>query len=109
MKTTTKVILGLLALSASTLLLLAQGEGKPPRPPQGEEDHGPDSPGHRPPPPVLVVLDANHDGVIDATEIANASQALLTLDTDGDGQLTRAELRPPHPKRKPQESRPDAN
>ena len=41
--------------------------------------------------------DSNHDGVIDAKEIANASQALLRLDENGDGQLTREELRPPPP------------
>lgn len=98
MKTTTKVILSVLALSASTLLLMAEGNGKPPRPPRGEEGGGPGGPRHRPPPPpVMVVLDANHDGVIDATEIANASQALLTLDKNGDGQLTWEELRPPRP------------
>jgi hypothetical protein len=46
---------------------------------------------------VLVVLDANHDRVIDANEIANASQALLQLDNNGDGQLDHEELRPPFP------------
>ena len=57
---------------------------------------GPD--GHRPPPsPVVMVLDANHDGVIDAQEIANAPAALATLDTNGDGMLTADELRPPPP------------
>ena len=51
--------------------------------------------GHRPPPsPVLGVLDADHDGVISASEIANASTALKTLDKDGDGQLSSDELRP---------------
>lgn len=45
----------------------------------------------------MVVLDANHDGVLDATEIANASKALLTLDKNGDGKLTQDELRPPRP------------
>jgi hypothetical protein len=43
------------------------------------------------------VLDANHDGVIDAAEIANASAALATLDKNGDGQLTQDELFPPRP------------
>jgi hypothetical protein len=42
-------------------------------------------------------LDANHDGVIDETEIANASAALRTLDKNGDGKLTLDELMPPHP------------
>jgi hypothetical protein len=54
--------------------------------------------GHRPPPsPVVAVLDANHDGVIDAQEIANAPAALATLDANGDGSLTRDELHPPPP------------
>ena len=47
--------------------------------------------------PILDVLDANHDGVIDADEIANASQALLKLDKNGDGRLTPDEYRPPRP------------
>ena len=97
MKTTTKVTLSVLGLGASALMLMAQSNGNHPRPPRDEEAGGPGGPGHRPPPPVIVVLDANHDGVIDATEIANASKALLTLDKNGDGQLTREELRPPRP------------
>jgi len=97
MKTTTKVTLSVLGLGASALMLMAQSNGNHPRPPRGEEAGGPGGPGHRPPPPVIAVLDANHDGVIDATEIANASKALLTLDKNDDGQLTREELRPPRP------------
>ena len=101
MKTKTKVILSMLALSASALMLMAQNNGNRPagnaRPPHGEGPGGPGGPGHRPPPPVIAVLDANHDGVIDAAEIANASKALLTLDKNGDGQLTMDELRPPRP------------
>ena len=100
MKTATKVTLSVLALGVSALMLMAENPGNRPagnaRPPRGQQS-GPGGPGHRPPPPVMVVLDANHDGVIDATEIANASQALLTLDKNGDGQLTREELRPPRP------------
>lgn len=108
MKTTTKVILSVLALSASTLLLMAEGKGNPQRPPQGEEGRGPGGPGQRPPPLVIVALDGNHDGVIDATEIDHASQALLTLDKNGDGQLTREELRPPRPEGEARTPLPDS-
>ena len=51
------------------------------------------------PPLVVATLDANHDGVIDAGEIANASQALKSLDKNADGKLTGAELRRPRPTR----------
>jgi Ca2+-binding EF-hand superfamily protein len=44
--------------------------------------------------PLMAALDANHDGVIDEKEIANASAALKTLDKNGDGKLTRDELFP---------------
>jgi len=50
-----------------------------------------------PPSPLMEALDANHDGVIDANEIANASAALKALDKNGDGKLTLDELRPPRP------------
>jgi hypothetical protein len=83
MKTKSKILVITLALAATTAAVLAQDRaGNPPR-------------GHRPPPPVIVALDANHDGVIDADEIANASAALKTLDKNGDGKLTQDELRPP--------------
>src|SRR2546422_6527720 len=52
-----------------------------------------------PPPLVVATLDANHDGVIDAVEIANASQALKSLDKNADGRLTREELRRSRPTR----------
>lgn len=64
---------------------------------------GPRGPhGHRPPQPLIIqALDANHDGIIDADEIANASAALKTLDKRGDGRLTPNEYmgRPPMPPR----------
>jgi len=57
---------------------------------------GPD--GRRPPPlPLVMALDVNGDGIIDASEIANASVALLKLDKNGDGQLTPNEYLPPRP------------
>jgi len=51
------------------------------------------------PPLVVATLDANHDGIIDAGEIANASQALKSLDKNADGRLTREELRRGRPTR----------
>jgi hypothetical protein len=52
----------------------------------------------QPPTPLIVcALDANHDGVIDASEIANAPAALKALDKNGDGQLTPDEFIGPRP------------
>ena len=45
----------------------------------------------------MEALDTNHDGILSAEEIANASASLKTLDKNGDGQLTEDELRPPPP------------
>jgi hypothetical protein len=53
--------------------------------------------GGRPGPPFIMILDENCNGVIDADEIARAPQLLLKLDRDGDGRLTREELRPRRP------------
>src|SRR5579883_2861961 len=96
-----------LTLPACTLLAQndgAQGQNPPPPSAGGPPDGGP-APGgrshhHRPPPlPIIQVLDANHDGIISADEIANAAAALKTLDKNGDGQMTRDEYMPPRPPR----------
>ena len=110
MKRRTKILMALLALGFSAWMITAQnaapndpaGNDQQPPPsgagPGGRPDRGPGGPGrHRPPPPIIAALDANHDGVIDETEIANAPAALRTLDKNGDGKLTMDELLPPPP------------
>src|ERR1017187_937225 len=94
----TKIMLTMLALGA--LALTAGPQDNNGGPPGGGGQGGPGGPGghHRPPPlPIVMALDVNHDGVIDSNEIANASAALLTLDKNGDGQLTTDEYLPPLP------------
>lgn len=54
-------------------------------------------PGGRRGSPVMMIFDTNKDGVIDADEIAHASDSLKKLDKNGDGKITPDELRPPRP------------
>jgi len=92
MKKIMKTTLAILALGTSAFAVSAQDDngGPPPGGPGGRH--------HRPPPlPIITALDANHDGMIDADEIANASAALLTLDKNADGVLTTNEYLPPIP------------
>ncbi len=44
--------------------------------------------------PVLAALDADSDGELSASEIENASKALMRLDKNGDGKLSMEEMRP---------------
>ena len=90
-----------------------QGDQPPPPPPDGGKDDqgGPPPPGddgprdgqqgppHHHPPLIIGALDANHDKVIDASEIANATKVLKGLDKNGDGKLTPDEFmgKPPQP------------
>jgi hypothetical protein len=106
MKTLTKLaLMGAVGAGACWMLALAQDSHSPP--PNGGPPGGPGRGGHRPPPPPLIVraLDTNHDGIIDANEIANAVAVLQTLDKNGDGQLTPDEYMgpPPGPDRLPKE------
>ncbi len=45
--------------------------------------------------PALQLLDTDKDGVISAAEWQNAPAALAKLDSNGDGQISPDELRPP--------------
>ena len=95
----TKIITALVAaIGALTLAANAQDNNQSPGgpPPNGG---GPGMHGHPPVPAIIKALDANHDGVIDADEIANASAALKTLDKNGDGKLTPDEFMGPRPQR----------
>ena len=100
MKTNMKTMLtlaGMLALGAAALVVSAQDYGGPQN---GNGQNGPPLRGGRPPVPLIVAaLDANHDGVIDAQEIANASAVLKSLDRNGDGKLTPDEFMGPRPQR----------
>ncbi len=49
------------------------------------------------PNPIIEALDLNKDGVIDAEELAKASESLKKLDKNGDGKLTPDEFRPMRP------------
>ena len=84
-----------LCISAFTGALCAQ-EGKPPGGPGGPGG-GPGGPGPRMIPPIIAALDLNKDGIIDADELAKASESLKKLDTNGDGKLTEDEYRPKPP------------
>jgi hypothetical protein len=95
----TKMTLTLVAaLGALALIVNAQDAGGPP--PEGGQG-GPGMGGRRPQPAIIRALDANHDGVIDADEIANASAALKTLDKNGDGKLSVDEFMGPRPQGRP--------
>lgn len=50
-----------------------------------------------PPNPILHLLDKDRDGEVSAAELDNAESSIRELDRDGDGTLSREELRPPHP------------
>ena len=105
-----KPIVLALCIGAFTSLIIAQ-DGKPPggggpgavggggrggAQPGGAG--GPGGPGgQRPPSPIIEALDLNKDGIIDADELAKASESLKKLDKNGDGKLTEDEYRPQRP------------
>ena len=103
------VITSTLALLVGAATLIAQDSpdrsdrpDRPGREGRGPRPGGPGAPeGRGPGSPLMFIFDANKDGVIDATEIENASAALKKLDTNSDGKLTPDELRPQRPGRGP--------
>jgi EF hand len=44
--------------------------------------------------PIMAALDADKDGSLSVSEIANASKAILSLDKNGDGVVSNEEMRP---------------
>ena len=86
-----KLLLPAALFATLTVALVLRAETKS-VPPTGDEPE--DRP---PPPPIIEVLDTNHDGELSAAEIAAAPTTLLALDRNGDGILTRDELCPPPP------------
>ena len=91
MKSMTKAVLAMLALGASTWVIIAQQENGPGAGGPGAISQSVPS-RHGPFPPFFRALDANHDGVIDAGEIANAPAALKTLLKSGSTTLTLEDL-----------------
>jgi hypothetical protein len=80
----------------------AQGPDKAPLPPPphppGADSRQPAGFHPRPPPPLIAALDTDSDGILSADEIDKATQALKSLDKNGDGQLTEAEVHPARPR-----------
>lgn len=69
-----------------------------PPPPKGKKPVNPPPAG----PPILVkAIDLNKDQVLSADEIEDAPASLAVLDKDGDGAISRAELKPGKPAAKP--------
>ncbi len=64
------------------------------QPPGGGTEGKKGGPGGMPPHPLMEALDLDKDGKISAEEIKKAPQSLLKLDKNGDGELTRNEVRP---------------
>lgn len=101
-----KLIILAITIAASATFVTAQGD-KPPRPPGSEGrpggreggpggQGGPGGPGGRMN-PIVEALDLNKDGIIDADELAKASESLKKLDKNNDGKLTEDEFRPQRP------------
>ena len=105
---TVSLTIALAAAMAVFNVLAQDGGGRPPREgaggggqgergPGGPGGGGPGAEGRRTPPPIILALDADRNGVIDAGEISKAAEALKKLDKNGDGKLTPDEFHGPRP------------
>jgi len=83
---------------AGATIVFAQPPGE--RGPGGSPEGRP-----RPPFPMIDALDKNHDHMLSADEIKAATEALLTLDKNGDGELSEEEFMPPRPEGRGPEGR----
>jgi len=109
MKNITKSLVVAFGL-ALPLFVSAQDQSS--RPSRGDRHPEGDAEGRRPVAPLFAALDVNKDGMLDATEIAQASENLRKLDKNGDGQITHDEVGPKGPKgpkgpRPPRGEKPD--
>jgi len=86
MKTDHYLLLGALTFLAASLSFAQPSGGSGGPPPGGGRGGGQ-------PDPVFGLFDTNHDGAINANEIAAAPDVLRSLDQNGDGILTPDELR----------------
>lgn len=71
----------------------SSGDNSQQAPPSG----GTGSAGQPPAPPIFSALDTSGDLLIDDSEISDAQESLLELDTSGDGELQAGEYQPQHP------------
>lgn len=101
MKRVATLLAVVLACVMLTALVTAQppggqgpGPGQRPGPPGGRMGPGPRGEFGPPPNLLMQALDADRDGELSATEIADATAALKKLDRNTDGKLGREELRP---------------
>jgi Ca2+-binding EF-hand superfamily protein len=91
----TSIVLGVVLLFGYGL---AQRDYRQAGSDKGNQGTNKNNRGHRPPPhPVMTALDSDRDHVISAAEIGNAPNALLTLDKNKDGKLSKEEMRPRPP------------
>lgn len=85
-------------LAITCLLTLAAALGASAQKPDGRGERRPP-----PAPPLVAVIDTDHDGILSADEIKTAGEALAKLDKNNDGEITPEELRLPPPHREPRE------